>query len=220
MIPPIEEPDRHPSFQDPAPRSKDEMPVLERKYTVLDADTIDAQVSMYMQAGYTAAEAITDWANGIYRDARQQHTGGTINDVHRAGLKAVADAAFEEGVRWAFTKAASCTCTPAPQDAGGGYTEYLTEYEPTCPEHSTHLYDPRTGNWILRPEFEYGIQLYGHLSFNGQPAKDHTSETSFGTGEFAREQAKSFIERDSNHGVWDGVRLVRRYPHTDWEECS
>lgn len=24
------------------------------------------------------------------------------------------------------------------------------EYEPACPEHSEHLYDPRSGSWIFR----------------------------------------------------------------------
>jgi hypothetical protein len=41
-----------------------------------------------------------------------------------------------------------CVCIPHSQDAGGGYTEHLLEYEPACPEHSGHLYDPRTGEWI------------------------------------------------------------------------
>lgn len=28
-----------------------------------------------------------------------------------------------------------CRCTPYFQDAGGGYTEYVPEWEPSCPEH-------------------------------------------------------------------------------------
>jgi hypothetical protein len=43
-----------------------------------------------------------------------------------------------------------CACTPHSQDAGGGYTEHLLEYEPACPEHSVHLYDPRAGKWVFR----------------------------------------------------------------------
>jgi len=43
-----------------------------------------------------------------------------------------------------------CVCTPHDQDAGGGYVEHLLEYDPACPEHSEHLYDPRTGVWVLR----------------------------------------------------------------------
>lgn len=45
---------------------------------------------------------------------------------------------------------AGCRCIPHWQDAGGGYTEYVPEYEPSCPEHSEHLWNPRTGEWVLR----------------------------------------------------------------------
>ena len=47
-----------------------------------------------------------------------------------------------------------CACTPHAQDAGGGYTEYLLEYEPACPEHSEHLWDPKQGVWVLRSEHD------------------------------------------------------------------
>jgi hypothetical protein len=47
--------------------------------------------------------------------------------------------------------AGGCSCDDASQDAGGGYIEHLLEYDPACPVHSTHLYDPRIGEWILRP---------------------------------------------------------------------
>lgn len=43
---------------------------------------------------------------------------------------------------------AGCQCIPHWQDAGGGYTEYVPEYEPSCPEHSEHLWNPRTGQWV------------------------------------------------------------------------
>lgn len=46
-------------------------------------------------------------------------------------------------------EAAGCTCTPYWQDAGGGYTEYVPEYEPSCPEHSQHVWNPRTGEWVF-----------------------------------------------------------------------
>ena len=45
-----------------------------------------------------------------------------------------------------------CACTPHEQSAGGVYTEYLLEYEPACPEHSEHLWDPTQGAWVLRSE--------------------------------------------------------------------
>ena len=47
-----------------------------------------------------------------------------------------------------------CACTPHEQSAGGGYTEYLLEYEPACPEHSEHLWDPKQGAWVLRSEHD------------------------------------------------------------------
>ena len=42
-----------------------------------------------------------------------------------------------------------CSCTWHSQDAGGGHTEHLLEYDPACPEHSKHVYNPRTGIWEL-----------------------------------------------------------------------
>lgn len=40
-----------------------------------------------------------------------------------------------------------CQCSGHSQDAGGGYVEYLMEYEPSCPVHSEHVWNPRTGMW-------------------------------------------------------------------------
>lgn len=40
-----------------------------------------------------------------------------------------------------------CTCTIHEQDAGAGYREQLMEYDPACPEHSEHVYNPRKGEW-------------------------------------------------------------------------
>ena len=50
-----------------------------------------------------------------------------------------------------------CSCTPHEQDAGGGHTEYLLEYEPACPEHSEHLWDPKRGMWVLRSERDAAV---------------------------------------------------------------
>lgn len=44
------------------------------------------------------------------------------------------------------TPADGCQCTGHSQDYGG-YVEFLTEYEPSCPEHSEHVWNPRTGMW-------------------------------------------------------------------------
>ena len=45
------------------------------------------------------------------------------------------------------TSGDGCQCTGHSQDAGGGHVEYLLEYEPSCPEHSEHVWNPRTGVW-------------------------------------------------------------------------
>ena len=52
-----------------------------------------------------------------------------------------------------------CSCTPHEQSAGGVYTEYLLEYEPACPEHSEHLWDPTQGAWVLRSERDAAVAL-------------------------------------------------------------
>lgn len=46
---------------------------------------------------------------------------------------------------------AGCTCTWHSEDRSGGHFETVPEYDPACPEHSTHLYDPRQGMWIEDP---------------------------------------------------------------------
>jgi hypothetical protein len=43
-----------------------------------------------------------------------------------------------------------CACIPHEQSVDPGYVEYIWEYDPACPEHSEHLYDPRSGVWIFR----------------------------------------------------------------------
>lgn len=69
-----------------------------------------------------------------------------------------------------------CTCTPHDQDAGGGYVEHLLEYDPACALHSYHLYDPKSGTWILRQAphtmvlVEGEIEVCSHcLNIYGQP---------------------------------------------------
>jgi hypothetical protein len=46
----------------------------------------------------------------------------------------------------------ACACHTHAQDAGAGFTEYTVEYEPACPIHSTHVYNPRTGQWRSLPD--------------------------------------------------------------------
>ena len=40
-----------------------------------------------------------------------------------------------------------CICEWYSEDRGGGYHETMQEYDPACPEHSQHVYNPRTGVW-------------------------------------------------------------------------
>lgn len=84
---------------------------------------------------------------------------------------------FMEGVEWADANPQplprpgdGCQCTGYSQDAGGGHFEYLVEYEPACPEHSEHVYNPRTGVWehanpephtITRGGYEHAKRMFG-----------------------------------------------------------
>jgi hypothetical protein len=77
------------------------------------------------------------------------------NKVHDAWLTDLVDAIL---ARYAVVKLPEangrCICTSHAQDAGCGYTEMVLEYEPACPEHSQHVYDPRAGAWIEHPSIE------------------------------------------------------------------
>lgn len=42
-----------------------------------------------------------------------------------------------------------CLCEPYDNYAGGPYVESMLEYNPECPVHSHHLYDPRQGIWVM-----------------------------------------------------------------------
>lgn len=45
-----------------------------------------------------------------------------------------------------------CACSFDSEDRGGGHFELVQEYEPACPVHSEHLYDPVLGMWVLRDQ--------------------------------------------------------------------
>lgn len=94
-----------------------------------------------------------------------------------------------------------CACTPHWQDAGGGYTEFVPEYEPACPEHSYHLYDPRTDEWVLRSEndWEYGTAIPEAIQDDAQP-------------DYSREDAEHHIARCDV-----GCVLIRRRVAGPWE---
>lgn len=46
------------------------------------------------------------------------------------------------------TDLTKCICPWDSEDRGGGHSEIVAEYEPACPVHSEHVYDPRAGEWI------------------------------------------------------------------------
>lgn len=85
---------------------------------------------------------------------RRWFPGHDHGDCIKCGIDKQVREGFELGVEWADANPQphprpgdGCQCTGYSQDAGGGYFEYLVEYEPACPEHSEHVYSPRTGVW-------------------------------------------------------------------------
>ena len=40
-----------------------------------------------------------------------------------------------------------CTCDWTSEDRGGGYFELVADYDPACPQHSVHVWNPRTQVW-------------------------------------------------------------------------
>lgn len=57
-------------------------------------------------------------------------------------------AARDESGRLLPDPAGGCVCTRYAEDRGGGYSETVGEYDPACPVHSFHVYDPRAGEWV------------------------------------------------------------------------
>lgn len=51
-----------------------------------------------------------------------------------------------------------CVCSWESEDRGGGYSELVAEYEPACPVHSEHLWDPRQGMWIDRAQHDAEVR--------------------------------------------------------------
>lgn len=43
--------------------------------------------------------------------------------------------------------AGPCTCDWTSEDRGGGYFELVADYDPACPQHSVHVWSPRTQMW-------------------------------------------------------------------------
>ncbi|WP_016695010.1 hypothetical protein [Rhodococcus rhodochrous] len=84
-----------------------------------------------------------------------------------------------------------CVCTWHTQDAGCGYTEVIPEYEPACPEHSTHLYDPRTGMWIDDPRQAPCVMTHTPPS---DFAQCETHDETFPLGETCRFHERDMVE--------------------------
>lgn len=82
-----------------------------------------------------------------------QASAGTTHfrkELYDGSISVCAGCINSEGNEVAWDQAKHCTCTPHWQDAGGGHTEYVPEYDPFCPEHSVHVWDPRHGEFALR----------------------------------------------------------------------
>ncbi|KTS90696.1 hypothetical protein NS183_07915 [Microbacterium testaceum] len=110
---------------------------------------------------------------------------GLVNDLLEALSSPPADAA-----RVLADPKGGCSCEPFDQDAGGGYVERLAEYEPDCPEHSHHLYDPREGAWIIDPRGKVERSDAGSLGSGHSPSVETADE---------REDSGGSVEEPSTH---------------------
>ena len=110
---------------------------------------------------------------------RMERKGREFVEVPRQTLVTLISAA--EGLL--PTVDGGCCCTPFSQSAGGVYTEYLAEYDPACPEHSEHVYNPRSGVWEHAPSTEAKInaEVLREAAIMGavQFAKDHHGESAW-----------------------------------------
>lgn len=80
-----------------------------------------------------ALDAAVERARIANRDARDEHA-----EVERLRAKTLP------------TDLTKCICPWDSEDRGGGHSEIVAEYEPACPVHSEHVYDPRQGMWVER----------------------------------------------------------------------
>lgn len=103
-----------------------------------------------------------------------------------------------EAERQASMQEKTCICAYHAEDRGGGYTEVVPEYEPSCPVHSEHLFDPRTGMWVLR-ETEYAVR--------------------YPTGEISR--CRDLEQAQSEHALFDRLEQsapILSHETTPWVE--
>lgn len=80
------------------------------------------------------------------RRAAESYPGGGARDFIDRGM---AVEWFAQGADFNRLPlpADGCQCEWHTQDAGGGHTEILQECNPACPEHSEHVWNPRSGSW-------------------------------------------------------------------------
>lgn len=101
------------------------------------------------------AYVVTAWTHARWIEGHPPVPGETkVRDTHGADAlyakcatchEVVVPARFER-VPVGPAEGDGCSCTGHRRDYGG-YVEYLMEYEPSCPEHSEHVWNPRTGIW-------------------------------------------------------------------------
>jgi hypothetical protein len=80
-----------------------------------------------------------------------QHVHGSQSETVTVIIKD-ADKVLTPALVWLQsrrTETGICTCEHTMQNAGGGYYEAIAEYDPACPVHSHHLYDPKKNEWVL-----------------------------------------------------------------------
>ena len=68
-----------------------------------------------------------------------------------------------------------CQCEPHTEDRGGGYVEYMLEYEPSCPVHTQHVYDPRSDTWVFATEPDAGRALHELTELCAQAGQGNVS---------------------------------------------
>lgn len=89
-----------------------------------------------------------------------------------------------------------CQCSWHRQDAGNGHFETIQEYEPSCPEHSEHVYNPRKGVWDLARQEPTDADV------------EALSKEIYGEGDPMRTDDQKLAEQ-----LWEAVAEVRdRYP--------
>lgn len=115
----------------------------------MDADQIPAEI---VEA---AVRAVQD---ADARAARRGYSAGARPGIVAARVLTAAWPLIAAHVQRLPRPEDGCVCSWESEDRGGGDSELVAEYEPACPVHSEHLYDPRTGVWVLRAKHDREVQ--------------------------------------------------------------